>query len=103
MKINHYRFPENTPTEDKLKEGCAVVLKDGSRIYADAIPKDKADLVDYVDDTLGGITVTHAKSLLRKYGGTAVTEHIDRDGCCFETTPVQLKGNNSSHKYNRHL
>lgn len=20
MKINHYRFPENTPTEDKLKE-----------------------------------------------------------------------------------
>lgn len=103
MRINYYRFPENTSAEDKLKEGCAVVLKSGREIYVDAIPEDKAHLVDYIDDTISGITVTHAKSLLHKYGGTAVTEHIDRDGCCFETTPIQLKGNNSSHKYNRHL
>lgn len=103
MRINHYRFPEDTPSEDKLKEGCAVVLKNGCRIHADTIPEDKADLVDYIDDTLSGITVTQAKSLLRKYGGAAVTEHIDRDGCLFETTPILLKGNNSRHRYNRHL
>jgi len=50
-----------------------------------------------------GISVTTAKKLLKEKGGVAWTEHIDRDGGCFEVTDITLKGNNSKFKYNRHL
>ena len=50
-----------------------------------------------------GITVTYAKKLLKEKGGHAWTEHIDRDGSCFEVTEIKLQGNNSRFKYNRHL
>jgi len=40
MRINHYEFPEGTPTEIMLKEGCAVILKTGEEIYVDCIPLD---------------------------------------------------------------
>ena len=50
-----------------------------------------------------GISVTYAKKLLKEKGGRAWTEHIDRDGGCFEVTQIQLKGNNSKFKYNHHL
>ena len=108
MKVNYYRFPENTPIEDKIKEGCPVFLKNGARITSvmrsyDTLLEEKADMIDYAEDVISGITITEAKNLLRKYGGSAITEHIDRDGCLFETTPIQLKGNNSRHKYNVHL
>lgn len=50
-----------------------------------------------------GISVTTAKKLLKENGGVAWTEHIDRDGCCFEVSYIKLTGNNSNFKYNRHL
>lgn len=50
-----------------------------------------------------GITISYAKKLLKKKGGCAWTEHIDRDGGCFEVTDITLKGNNSKFKYNHHL
>ncbi len=103
MRINYYRFPENADEQAMLEEGCGVVLKDGVTIYPDYIPDDKRALVDHVDGTVGGISVTHAKQLLKKYGGSAWTEHCDRDGGVFEVTDIQLQGNNSKYKYNRHL
>jgi len=48
-------------------------------------------------------TVSNAKKLIKKQGGFAYTEHIDRDGTLFEVTPIELKGNNSRFKYNVHL
>lgn len=50
-----------------------------------------------------GISITTAKKLLKEKGGCAWTEHIDRDGCCFESSEIKLKGNNSRVKYNHHL
>lgn len=103
MRLNYYRFPETVDEQIKLNEGCGVVLKSGDTIYPDTIPEDKRSLVEYVDDTIGGISVTHAKRLLKAYGGSAWTEHCDRDGSVFEVTDIQLKGNNSKFKYNHHL
>ena len=40
---------------------------------------------------------------LLQYGGTGWTEHIDRDGSCFEVSEIKLTGNNSYFKYNKHL
>lgn len=48
-------------------------------------------------------SISQAKAWLKERGGTAFTRHRERDGTCFEVTPIVLKGNNSSHKYNRHL
>lgn len=103
MRIHYYRFPKNTPEEDRLREGCAVILKDGSEIHVESIPEDKRPLVDRVDDLIGGISITHAKQLLRRYGGSAFTEHCERDGGVFEVTEISLRGNNSHFKYNHHL
>jgi len=80
MRLNYYRFPEDAAPE---------ILKDH-----DCTPD---------DNVLGGISVIRAKELLKEYGGSAWTEHIDRDGGCFEVTEIRLKGNNSRFKYNRHL
>lgn len=103
MRLHYYRFPANTPEKILLKEGCAVRLKTGTVIYVESIPADKRDLVDYVEDTLSGVTVTTVKKLMKQYGGTGWTAHIDRDGSIFETTEITLTGNNSKYKYNKHL
>lgn len=80
MRLNYYRFPDNTNQEILKQHNCTPD-----------------------DNMLGGITVTAAKKLLKEYGGSAWTEHIDRDGSCFEVTEIKLTGNNSRFKYNRHL
>ena len=59
--------------------------------------------VEDAEDILSGITIMAAKNLLRQFGGAAWTCHCERDGGCFETTEIKLTGNNSRHKYNRHL
>ena len=56
---------------DRFNESCAVIRKTGSGIYPESIPDDKWPLIDHIDDVIGGITVTAAKKLLRKYGGSA--------------------------------
>ena len=103
MRFNYYRFPETTDDSTRVNEGCAVILKNGEKIYPKNIPDDKRSLINYVDDTLDGISVTTAKQLLKKYDGSAWTEHCERDGGCFEVTEITLKGNNSRYKYNHHL
>ncbi len=80
MRLNYYEFPENTAREVLQEHGC------------------ESD-----DRVLGGVSVTTAKKLLRQHGGAAWTEHIERDGTCFEVTPITLSGNNSKFKYNHHL
>ena len=102
MRITYYTFPDNTPEEVLLENGCRILLKDGSEIHSDSIPEDKRDSVLEIDHTIN-CSVSKAKQLMKKYGGAGITEHIDRDGCLFETTPVKLNGNNSRHKYNHHL
>lgn len=103
MRLNYYRFPEGSDQMVRFREGCAVILKSGSEIYPESIPEDKWPLIDRIDDTIGPLTVTAAKRLLRTYGGSAWTEHYERDGTLFETTDITLTGNNSRFKYNHHL
>ena len=103
MRLNYYEFPENTPEDVLLAHGCDVVLKAGTTIHVEYIPDDKRALVQYVDARIGGLTVTAVKRLMKQYGGVGWTEHINRDGCVFETTPITLNGNNSKFKYNQHL
>ena len=50
-----------------------------------------------------GISLTEAKRFLKTQGGYAWTEHYERDGTMFESTPIKLGGNNSEHGYNHHL
>lgn len=54
-------------------------------------------------------SISTAKKLLRKAlkdpnsEACAWTEHYDRDGGMFESTMIELTGNNSHFEYNRHL
>ncbi len=103
MRLNFYQFPEDSDQMDRFKEGCPVILKTGSEIYPDSIPADKWPLIDHIGYGLCGVSITHAKQLLKKYGGHAWTEHCERDGGVFEVTEIKLTGNNSRFKYNHHL
>ena len=103
MRRNFYRFPEDSDKMDRFKEGCAVILKSGSEIYPESIPEDRWEQIKCIGDVVDGVSVTRAKELLRKYGGSAWTEHYERDGTLFEVTEIHLTGNNSRFKYNHHL
>lgn len=103
MRLHYYVFSKDSDQMDRFKEGCAVILKSGDVNYPDSIPDDKWPLVDHIDYILNGITISRAKKLLRTYGGSAWTEHCERDGGVFEVTEIQLSGNNSRFKYNHHL
>lgn len=102
VRLSYYKFPEDTPEPVLLQNGCGIVLTDGSVVYADSIPSEKRPLVDRIDHTVS-CSVSWAKRALRQFGGTAWTEHLERDGGCFEVTEIKLTGNNSRFKYNRHL
>lgn len=102
MRLSYYRFPEGTSENILLENGCGVILKSGSEIYPEVIPEDKRDQIERVNDTVL-CSISVAKQYLKKYGGCAWTEHYERDGTLFEVTPIQLTGNNSKFKYNRHL
>ena len=80
MRIHCYKFPQGTSDE---------VLKE----YG----------ITNNDYTLSGISLSDVKKLMKKYGGSGYTMHLERDGTLFETTPITLTGNNSRFKYNRHL
>ena len=43
------------------------------------------------EDTVEGCSVTEAKRLLRKFGGSAWTNHCERAGSVFEVTDITLK------------
>lgn len=102
MRLNYYRFPEGTPENILLENGCGVVLKDGREIYVDSIPDERRPLVDYINHAVS-CRVSWAKQMMKQYGGSGWTEHIDRGGRCFEVTEIKPQGNNSRFKYNHHL
>ena len=102
MRLGYYRFPEGTAEDILLANGCGVILKDGQEIYPDSIPPERRSLVDHIDHTVS-CRISWAKQMMKKYGGVGWTEHIDRDGGCFEVTEIRLQGNNSRFKYNHHL
>ena len=104
MRLNYYRFPDDASVEVMVASGCDGIREDGRLVHwwqAERITDWSSIKVE--DRTLGGIKISAAKELLRMYGGSAWTEHIDRDGGCFEVTEIKLQGNNSRFKYNRHL
>ena len=114
MRINYYEFPESVNDATRIEYGCDT--KSGCSLDIDkdmdaagwqcergwCYECDKC-ITKSVDYTLSGISVTTAKNLLESFGGSAWTCHFDRDGGLFETTEIKIKGNNSRHKYNKHL
>lgn len=49
------------------------------------------------------MSITEIKKFIKKQGGYGYTEHYERDGTLFDVTEIEVKGNNSTFKYNRHL
>jgi len=121
MRLNYYCFPDTVDAQTRFENGaeplgdgggCALGIEEceGCPHFCDERPANDYDwrecphaTVTDAGDTLGGISITRAKQLLRQFGGSAYTQHIERDGGVFETTEIKLGGNNSRHKYNRHL
>jgi len=115
MRLNYYRFPETVEAHTRYQSGAVCLQSDcvmgemrsagcphlpGGARGCRECPHFKCE---EAEDTIGGITVTAAKQLLRKFGGSAWTDHCERDGGVFETSEIKLTGNNSRFKYNRHL
>ena len=101
MRITYYNFPNEMSIRD-----IALITKREIHGREDIteVPDNVTDEVLELNFSRSvDVSITTAKKLMKKYGGTACTQHFDRDGGLFETTPVLLKGNNSRHKYNRHL
>ena len=103
MRVTYYIFPE-----EMSAEGCIGAYLKAKEWTPDM--NDREDQVHYRNlkksiEENGEIecSISFAKKLLRAIGGNAYTQHFDRSGCLFETTPIHLVGNNSWHQYNRHL
>ena len=97
MRISYYVFPDDMPLRKCYAAWLNVI---GSNKNAN----------DYTDVEIERrfereqtCKISTAKKLLKKFGGRAFTEHYERDGGLFEVTPIELTGNNSWFKYNRHL
>ena len=114
MRLNYYQFPETVNETIRANYGCETTS--GCNLNTDLDLSEIGYNCEYgscyacpnicvkdVDDTLSGISVTRAKQLLKQFGGSAWTYHIDRDGGVFESSEIKLTGNNSRFKYNRHL
>lgn len=101
MRITYYTFPEAMPVRERALITKQVVE---GRTDITEVPDDISDEVldNNFPETID-TSISMAKKLMKAYGGSACTCHFDRDGGLFETTEVTLKGNNSRHKYNRHL
>jgi hypothetical protein len=113
MRINYYQFPDTVDTHTRRENGAAVIDGDciepgrltctGCLRCAEGWRECPHYICTGAETEIPGISVTAAKKLLRQFGGSAWTHHIDRDGGVFETTEIILTGNNSRHKYNKHL
>lgn len=86
MRLNYYSFPDDFNDKEVMLKICG-----------------KDDWTGEPARIVGGLSVTYVKDLIKRYGGTGWTEHIDRSGSLFEVTDIKLKGNNSKFKYNHHL
>lgn len=105
MRLNYYRFPENVDAHTRYINGAECLGGVGKRFDRDDVRVNDRNLgyCTEAEYTIGGITVTTAKKLLKQFGGSAWTEHCERDGGVFEVTDIVLKGNNSKFQYNHHL
>jgi hypothetical protein len=113
MRLHYYRFPDTVDAQTRFINGAAAegggecgLGRESCRacdICGDGWTSCPRFLVSGAEDTLSGISITRAKQLLQQFGGAAWTSHIERDGGVFETTAITLGGNNSRHKYSRHL
>ena len=117
MRLNYYRFPENIDAHTRWVNGTcrlkAICSLDENTPHPDPsecsfYTEEGCQQCPYYkvidsEDTVEGCSVSYAKKLLKTFGGYAWTCHIDRDGGCFETTPISIKGNNSEFHYNHHL
>lgn len=113
MRINYYEFPEGIDAHTRYLNGATNKGGECSEGYETCrgCPNNHGDgyheckYFRCLDSeyAIGGIKVTEAKRLLKEFGGYAYTQHCERDGGCFEVTPISIKGNNSRFTYNRHL
>lgn len=113
---NFYRFPEDMEItkEMAVEYGLEVEYKymyGGEEHTEYGYPKSlewfdrgkEAGCHDFTVSRLLEGKVSTIKKLMKLFGGDGFTEHYERDGGLFETTPILLKGNNTKFKYNRHL
>ena len=112
MRINYYRFPEGIDPHTRYKNGachkaghCDIDREScrGCPVCEGGWSECEHFICTEAEDTVEGCSVTEAKRLLRKFGGSAWTDHCERAGSVFEVTDITLKGNNSRFKYNRQL
>ena len=115
MRLNFYEFPEAVDAKTRFQNGAQAIEggvckhKRGRNNCRDCTVHDGIwttcphFIPNDVENVMGGISVTRAKQLLRQFGGSAWTDHFERNGGFIETTPIELTGNNSKFKYNRHL
>lgn len=103
MRLSFYRFPDTTPEDLRVKEGCEIFLKNGNTTYAERIPEEHRDEVSSIGYIAGPWNISVIKKYMKIYGGSGYTEHYDRSGSLFGISEITLTGNNSQFKYNRHL
>jgi len=113
MRLNYYQFPKGVDAHTRYLNGATNLRGDCTQDHETCrdCPFNNGNGYHECehfrsvesDEAICGLSVTAAKKLLREFGGSAWTRHIDRDGGCFETTEIKLTGNNSRYKYNRHL
>lgn len=107
MRITYYQFPKTMSNKERFNAYFEILAWNPQNSPEEIEwRKQRAINLGEVENApyeLEAIKVSTAKKLLKTYGGVAFTQHFDRDGGLFETTEIKLKGNNSTHKYNRHL
>ena len=103
MRISYYVFPSEMSVEDCIKAYLKVTswTPDMDDIEDKINLRSLKNDIEERGETVCSVSL--AKKMLRDIGGNAYTRHIDRNGGMFETTPITLAGNNSRHRYNRHL
>ena len=99
MRLTYYVLPDTLTAREQYE----ILKKEGFTQLGDPPPGMDDEQILSVLGCYHRCTVSTAKAMIRKYGGHGFTEHIDRDGTLFETTPIRLDGNNSKFRYNRHL
>ena len=110
MRIHYYMFPNDADYAVRIKEGCQIIQAHcdiGRHCYECHLDNSNYSCehfhIDELDCTIGGISITSVKNLIKKYGGIGFTEHCERDGSVFDVTDITLGKNNSRFKYNHHL
>ena len=112
MRLHYYRFPEGIDHHTKYLNGAERLTgecfkgRDSCKdcdFCAAGWQECEYFRCTYAANVVYCGTVTAAKQLLKKFGGSAWTEHCERNGTVFEVTPIELGKNNSRFKYNHHL